>query len=151
MSEIAYKTTKSEREALSLITKLLRTTNAVSSAATAYISAHQLTVSQFGVLDAVYHVGPMCQRDVAEKTLKSTANITTVIDNLEKRGLVERKRSSEDRRYIAVHITETGKQLLEDIFPEHNQRVEQCFSVLEPDERIEFARLCKKLRLGQRK
>lgn len=146
-----YTTTKREREALSLITKLLKTTNAVSSVATAYISAHQLTVSQFGVLEAVYHVGPMCQRDIAEKTLKSTANITTVIDNLEKRGLVERRRSSDDRRYITIHITGAGKQLLEEIFPEHNRRVEQCFAVLDPAEKIEFARLCKKLRLGQRK
>jgi MarR family 2-MHQ and catechol resistance regulon transcriptional repressor len=108
-----------------------------------------LTVSQFGVLEALYHIGPMCQRDIAKKTLKSTGNMTTVIDNLEKRGLVERRRSTEDRRYIAVHITEIGQQLIEDIFPEHNRRVEKCFAVLEPEERVELGRLCKKLGLGQ--
>jgi MarR family 2-MHQ and catechol resistance regulon transcriptional repressor len=144
-----YETTKGEREALGLITKLLRATNAVSASATSMLAKANLTVSQFGALETLYHIGPMCQRDVAEKTLKSTGNITTVIDNLEKRQLVERIRSAEDRRYITVHITDKGKQLIEAIFPDHNKRVEKCFSILEPEERIEFGRLCRKLGLGQ--
>ena len=146
---VGYKATKEERDALSLITKLLRATNAVSNSATVMLSQVNLTVSQFGVLEALYHLGPMCQRDIAKKTLKSTGNMTTVIDNLKKRELVERRRSTEDRRYIAVHITEAGQQLIEDIFPEHNRRVEKCFSMLEPGERVELGRLCKKLGLGQ--
>jgi MarR family 2-MHQ and catechol resistance regulon transcriptional repressor len=144
-----YKATKEEREALALITKLLRATNSVTQLATASLGRVNLTVSQFGVLEALYHIGPMCQRDIAEKTLKSTGNMTTVIDNLEKRGLVERRRSIEDRRYITVHITEQGRNLIDKIFPEHNQRVLKCFSVLDPEERVEFGRLCKKLGLGQ--
>jgi MarR family 2-MHQ and catechol resistance regulon transcriptional repressor len=146
---VGYKTTKEEREALALITKLLRATNAVRTSATVMLNQVNLTVSQFGVLESLYHIGPMCQRDIAKKTLKSTGNMTTVVDNLEKRGLVERHRSTEDRRYIAVHITEAGRRLIEDIFPEHNRRVEKCFAVLEPEERIELGRLCKKLGLGQ--
>ncbi len=144
-----YKATKEEREALALITKLLRASNAVSQSATALLGRVNLTVSQFGVLEALYHIGPMCQRDIADKTLKSTGNMTTVIDNLGKRGLIERRRSIEDRRYIMVHITESGRNLIDQIFPEHNQRVLKCFSVLEPDERVEFGRLCKKLGMSQ--
>jgi len=145
-----YKATKEEREALALITKLLRATNSVTHLATASLGGVNLTVSQFGVLEAVYHIGPMCQRDIAEKTLKSTGNMTTVIDNLEKRGLVERRRGIEDRRYITVHITEQGKNLIDKIFPEHNQRVLKCFSVLDAGERVEFGRLCKKLGTEQK-
>ncbi len=144
-----YKATKEEREALALITKLLRATNTVTASATVMLSKVNLTVSQFGVLEVLYHLGALCQRDIAEKTLKSTANITTVIDNLEKRELVIRRRSTEDRRYIEVMIMESGRELIDKIFPEHNQRVLKCFSVLDPEERIEFGRLCKKLGLGQ--
>lgn len=144
-----YKASIQEREALALITKLLRATHAVRSAATVMLSQVNLSVSQFGALEALYHIGPMCQRDIANKTLKSTGNMTTVIDNLEKRGLVVRRRSTEDRRYITVHITDAGSQLIDGIFPEHNQRVLKCFSVLEPAERTELGRLCKKLGLGQ--
>lgn len=146
---IGYKATKEEREALALITKLLRAANAVSASATTMLSRVNLTVSQFGVLEALYHIGPMFQRNLADKILKSTGNMTTVIDNLEKRELVERRRSVEDRRYISVHITEDGRGLIEEIFPAHNQRVVKCFAVLEPEERLEFGRLCKKLGLSQ--
>jgi MarR family 2-MHQ and catechol resistance regulon transcriptional repressor len=86
---------------------------------------------------------------VAKKVLKSTGNITTVIDNLEKRGLVKRVRSTEDRRYIQVHITAEGSALIEAFFPGHMKRVEKSFSVLTASERKELGRLCKKLGLGQ--
>ena len=56
------------------------------------MAAFDLTISQFGVLEALYHKGPLCQRDIAAKILKSTGNITMVIDNLEKRELVRRER-----------------------------------------------------------
>ena len=144
-----YQATENEQEALKLVTKLLRAANAVSSSATGFLSDYKLTTSQFGVLEALYHLGPMCQKEVAAKTLKSTGNIVTVIDNLEKRGLVERVRSEKDRRYITLHITEAGTELIDEIMPDHNVRVAKCFSVLQPEERVEFGRLCKKLGLGQ--
>jgi MarR family 2-MHQ and catechol resistance regulon transcriptional repressor len=123
----------------------MRASEAVTTGAHRHLAEEDLTVTQFGVLEALYHLGPMCQRDVARKNLKSTANITTVVDNLEKRGLVERRRSSEDRRYIALHLTETGRSLIERIFPRHLEGIVSRFSVLTPDEQNELARLCKKL------
>lgn len=75
--------------------------------------------------------------------------MTTVIDNLEKRLLVERRRSTEDRRYIQVHITRAGQALIEGFFPDHMQRLVKCFSVLTAEERKELARITKKLGLGQ--
>lgn len=138
-----------EKEALKLITKLLRAANTASASVTTMLPRVKLTVSQFGVLEALYHLGPKCQRDLAEKTLKSTGNITTVIDNLEKRGLVQRIRSAEDRRYITVHITDEGRGVIEEVFPEHNEKVVKFFSVLNADEKAELGRLCKKIGLGQ--
>ena len=72
------------------------------------MSAAGLTISQFGVLEALHHKGPLCQRDIAVKILKSTGNITLVIDNLEKQGLVTRERTSEDRRYLTIRLTGQG-------------------------------------------
>lgn len=51
------------------------------------------------MLEALYHKGPLCKRDIAAKILKSTGNITLLIDNLEKNGLVRRERDNEDRRF----------------------------------------------------
>src|SRR5687767_7844207 len=63
-----------------------------------------LTETQFGVLEALYHLGPMCQRDVGRKVLKSCGNVTFVLDNLARAGLVRRQPSVEDRRFVSVHL-----------------------------------------------
>ncbi len=144
-----FKINEQEREALGLIVKLTRALDAVERRTLCHLGEINLTSSQFGVLEALYHLGPMCQKEAAGKVLKSSGNITTVIDNLEKRKLVERRRSTEDRRYIRLHITEEGRSLIEGFFPAHMQRLVQCFSVLDAQERSELGRLTKKLGLGQ--
>lgn len=141
---------KTEREVMNTYVKLLRAAETVTVATHRHLAIEKLTVSQFGVLEALYHLGPMCQSDVAKKNLKSTANITTVVDNLEKRGLVERQRSSEDRRYITLHLTEAGHELIERIFPGHVQGLIQSFSALSEAERQQLGQLCKKLGTSQR-
>jgi len=146
---VNFRISEAEREAMGLITKMTRSLDAVERKTLCFLSDVNLTTSQFSVLEALYHLGPMCQKAVAGKVLKSSGNITTVIDNLEKRGLVERIRSSEDRRYIQLHITEEGQALIDGFFPNHMQRLVDCFSVLTAEERRELARITRKLGLSQ--
>lgn len=146
---VNFKISEEEREALGLITKMNRSLDAVERKTLCHLSDVNLTASQFSVLEALYHLGPMCQKAVAGKVLKSSGNITTVIDNLEKCHLVERRRSTEDRRYIQLHITDQGRALIEGFFPAHMQRLVKCFSVLTEQERRELGRITKKLGLGQ--
>lgn len=145
-----FQGTEQELSTLQTYVKLVRAAETVTAAIHRHLASENLTISQFGVLEALYHLGPMCQRDTAKKILKSTANITTVINNLEKRGLVERVRSSEDRRYISLHLTASGRELVERIFPKHIKGVVSCFSVLSVEEQEQLAGLCKKLGLGRK-
>jgi len=138
-----------EVDAMNTFVKLMRAAETVAVATHRHLAEKKLTISQLGVLEALYHLGPLCQRDVARKILRSTANITTVVDNLERRGLVERIRGSEDRRYVALHLTNNGIQLIEEIFPIHVQGVVRSLSALTHKEQEELARLCKKLGLAQ--
>ena len=78
------------------------------------------------------------------------ANMTTIIDNLEKRGIVERTRSGDDRRQIMITLTPQGKKLIEDLFPLHLQNIFRMMSVLSADELELYARLSRKLGLGAR-
>ncbi len=146
---IGFKVSAEEKEAMGLIVKMHRSLHAVESHTLSHLSDINLSVSQFSVLEALYHIGPMCQSRLAKKVLKSSGNLTTVIDNLEKRELAERRRSTEDRRYIDVHITGAGAQLIEEFFPGHMERLVKAFSVLMDEERMELGRLTKKLGLGQ--
>jgi MarR family 2-MHQ and catechol resistance regulon transcriptional repressor len=114
------------------------------------MSAAGLTISQFGVLEALHHKGPLCQRDIAVKILKSTGNITLVIDNLEKQGLVTRERTSEDRRYLTIRLTGQGETLIRTVFADVEAAIIVEMSALTADEQETLGRLCKKLGLRER-
>jgi MarR family 2-MHQ and catechol resistance regulon transcriptional repressor len=144
-----YVGTADEIRALNAYIKLERATDAVTSRINAHLSDHGLTVSQFGILESLHHLGPMCQKDLASKILKSTGNITFVIDNLVKRNLVRRQRDTNDRRFITIHLTDEGDALISEIFPEHVQIVTREMSFLSPAEQEALGQLCRKVGLGE--
>jgi MarR family 2-MHQ and catechol resistance regulon transcriptional repressor len=111
------------------------------------VAAHRLTLSQFGVLEILWHLGPLPQCRLGEKLLKSSGNITMVVDNLEKLGLVERRRDSEDRRVATVHLTAEGRGLIERILPEHVAVIVEEMGVLDGGEQEQLGQLCRKVGL----
>nr|WP_320048919.1 MarR family transcriptional regulator [uncultured Desulfuromonas sp.] len=141
----AFQGTEQEQRALNAFIKLLRAAESVSSFLQDGRLRAGLSISQFGVLEALYHLGPLCQKELGQKILKSSGNITTVIDNLEKRQLVERRRLESDRRYFLVHLTEEGRNLIAGVFPAHLERIVDRFSVLTDEEQEQLALLCKKV------
>jgi MarR family 2-MHQ and catechol resistance regulon transcriptional repressor len=145
-----YKGTKEESDALDVFIKLVRAASSVSARVEAHLYEIGLTVSQFGVLESLYHLGPLYQKDLAAKILKSTGNITMVVDNLEKAGLVERVRDENDRRHFFVRITDRGSGLIRSFFPGHVQRIVQEMGRLTRAEQAALGRLCKKVGLGAR-
>lgn len=134
-----------ERRALGAYVKLMRAAESVTQRIHRHLALAGLTASQFGVLEALHSLGPLCQRDLGAKILKTSGNVTLVIDNLEKRGLVRRERSADDRRYITVSLTPEGDALIRDVFPRHAQAVHDDLSALTPAEQDELGRLCRKL------
>ncbi len=133
-------------ESLDSFIKLMRAAESVAARVHQQLPVHNLTISQFGVLEALYHLGPMCQRQLAQKILKSSGNMTMVIDNLEKRNLVVRMRDVKDRRFFTIQLTPEGDRLIAKIFPDQAQRIAEAFAVLDHNEKKELARLCKKLK-----
>jgi MarR family transcriptional regulator, 2-MHQ and catechol-resistance regulon repressor len=142
-------TEKPTYRALNTYTKLMRAAESVTSRVSRSMAAANLTISQFGVLEALFHKGPLCQRDIAAKILKSTGNITLVIDNLEKRGLVRRERDSEDRRYLTIHLTEAGMTLIAQIFARVESAIVAEMAALSETEQERLGDLCKKLGLKE--
>lgn len=134
-----------ERRALNAWVKLARAAGAVGGMLGQRLARADLTESQFGVLDALYHRGPMPQCDLARKILRTTGNVTLVVDNLERRGLVRRVRREDDRRFVAVHLTEAGQALLEAVLPGHAAAVAERFAILSPDEQRMLVGLCRRL------
>jgi len=138
-----YKGTEEEIRALNAYIKLLRAAESVTSRLNPRLAVDRLTTSQFGVLEALFHLGPLYQCDLTQKLLKSSGNITMVIDNLEKRGVVERRREEEDRRLVTVYLTEKGHQLISEVFPNHVAAIMEEMSILAADEQEALGRLCR--------
>jgi MarR family 2-MHQ and catechol resistance regulon transcriptional repressor len=149
MKRTHYKGTRDEVRALGAFVKLVRAAESVTSRIHRHLIEAGLTVSQFGVLEALFHVGPLSQVEIAKKVLKSTGNITMVIDNLEKSGLVKRERQKDDRRYYIVQLTDAGRKLIGSIFPRHAAKIIEEMRVLSSAEQETLGNLCRKLGLRQ--
>jgi MarR family 2-MHQ and catechol resistance regulon transcriptional repressor len=144
-----YQGTKEEILALDGYIKLSRAAESVTRSINAHLSDHNLTISQFGALEALYHLGPLPSGELGDKILKSSGNMTFVIDNLVKRGLVYRQRRQDDRRCVDIHLTEDGRTLIHNIWPNHLTGVVSAMSALSSAEQTQLAALCRKLGLGQ--
>lgn len=141
--------TPRQERALSAYVKLLRASESVQIEAARSLTGEDLTPSQFAVLEALYHVGPMCLTELAHKILKTSGNLTMVAGNLEKRGLVTRQQQSHDRRFVSVTITEKGRKLMARIFPAHLERIVELMERLSPAQQDELGRLCRQLGKNQ--
>lgn len=142
-----YPGTECEVRALNTYIKLLRAAESLNARMSQKVAAHHLTLSQFGVLESLCHLGPLPQCKLGEKLLKSSGNITMVVDNLEKLGLVERRRDSQDRRVVTVYLTAEGRGLIERIFPEHVAVIVEEMRVLDEGEQEQLGQLCRKVGL----
>jgi MarR family transcriptional regulator, 2-MHQ and catechol-resistance regulon repressor len=141
-----YQGTNEEINALNAFIKLQRSSESVSSRVHSALPSG-LTVTQFGVLEALYHIGPLCQGELAEKLLRSGGNLTLVVDNLEKAGHVVRERDPADRRFVVVKLTERGTAFIAELLPRIVANVCREMSRLSSTELLDLSRLCKKVGL----
>ena len=137
-----------EVRALDTFVKLVRASGSVVARTNRPLAGQGLTVGQFGVLETLFHLGPLHQCALARKHLQSGGNITMIVDNLERAGLVRRERMAEDRRFVRVHLTDAGRQRIEAIFPAHAQAIVAQMAALTAAEQEELGRLCRKLGLA---
>ena len=124
------------RRALDAYIKLSRARKVMGDRTSRLLAEYGLTESQLGTLEALYYLGPMCQSDIGEKLLVTGGNMTMVVKNLEKRGLVSRRRNPADRRHTVVSLTEQGHALIDELFPRHAQNIANLMNVLEDDEDV---------------
>jgi MarR family 2-MHQ and catechol resistance regulon transcriptional repressor len=141
-----HRGTIEEINALNAFIKLQRAAESVSTRVHAVLPEN-LTVTQFGVLEALHHIGPLCQGELAEKLLRSGGNLTLVVDNLEKAGYVARERDPADRRFVVVKLTPKGAEFINTLFPKVVSNVAREMGVLSSTELSDLGRLCKKIGL----
>jgi MarR family 2-MHQ and catechol resistance regulon transcriptional repressor len=124
---------------------LSRAHAAIARHAEADVARHGLTIAEFGILEALYHVGPMLLGELQRKILVSSGGVTYLVDRLEKRGLVRREPCPEDRRARYAALTPEGKRLVARIFPDHARVIERAMSGLTRSDRERAVALLKQL------
>lgn len=104
--------------------------------------------SDFGVLEALLHKGPLPVNAIGKKVLLTSGSMTAAVDRLERRGLVERRDDPDDRRARVVHLTGEGKKLIRKLFAVHEKDMERAVVALNAREREDLAGLLRKLGLS---
>ncbi|GAA3400593.1 MarR family winged helix-turn-helix transcriptional regulator [Paenibacillus hodogayensis] len=111
------------------------------------IHSYDLDMGAFHILEFLYHKGPHPIQKIGDKFSIPSGSVTYVVDKLEKKGLVHRELSPEDRRLVLVKLTDAGQELLDDIFPKHTSTIAHLFSVLTDEDKQQLTELLKKIGL----
>lgn len=121
--------------ALKLWVVMNRSYRAVGERVRREIDRQGLRPTEFAVLEALYHKGPLTLGQIGESVLVTSGSVTPVADKLEQRALIRRRISSEDRRVCYAELTEAGRALIGGIFPEHAEVIRGAMEGLTAEEK----------------
>lgn len=113
---------------------LMQTTKAIQESIKVNVSKYELTVTEFSVLEVLYHKGTQTIHQVGSSILIASGSMTYVVDKLVQKGLLERKNCPEDRRAIHISLSDDGRVLMDVLIPEHQVLIDSMFASLNQDE-----------------
>ena len=136
---------KREEEALRVLTILLRASGSVTNMLKKDMLTYGMNPTEFAVLEVLFSLGKQPIQIIGKKVLLASSSTTYVIDQLEKKGLVERVQSEDDRRVTLVSLTDEGQEMMESIFPQHSQVIKKLFEELSDEGLHELGESLKKV------
>lgn len=128
-----------------LIVALSRSLTNIHSKSERLFKEHHLTMSQFAVLEALYHKGECTIKTLITSALSTSGNMTVVIANLEKAGLVKRQSNPNDSRSYLISLTQSGHDLIAVLFEKHMNLVEEKLATLSESEKQQVIHILKKI------
>ena len=120
-----------------------RAAKAIEKVDRASIAQTGLNISDFSILEALLHKGPLPINTIGQKILLTSGSMTVAANRLEKKGLVKRIQDSSDGRCFYLHLTKSGRQLIKGAYDKHSQNLERIAEVLTAEERSELVRMLK--------
>ena len=136
---------------LQLIIALGRALQALERAVGRHLSQSGLSLTEFAVLEVLYHKGALRLGEIRDRILVTGASTTYVVKKLEKRGLMRRRTWAEDSRVVFGELTAKGRALIDDVFPAHVERLQQAMAGLSVSQKREASRLPRALILHARR
>ena len=148
MTPRAVRTDGDQAASLQLWVVLARAFAAVSSNVDSDIAQHDLTTTEFGILEVLHHKGPLLLGEIQRKILVTSGGITYLVDRLVEKGFVKREECPNDRRARYAVLTPAGDALIRRIFPHHAKRIARVVSGLTIREQVEATNLLRRLGLA---
>jgi MarR family transcriptional regulator, 2-MHQ and catechol-resistance regulon repressor len=145
------KATQDTAPALKAWVVLARAYLAISRHVAADVARYDLTASEFGILEALYHKGPLLLGDLQRKILVTSGGVTYLVDRLAAKGLITRESFPGDKRSRFAVLTPEGSALIKQIFPSHAKRLSKVLGALTPKEQKRLAGLLRTLGKGAEK
>lgn len=127
------------------VTVILRASQAIQEVIRKDVACYGLNPTEFSVLELLYHKGDQPIQMIGKKVLITSGSITYVIDKLEQKKYVRRQGCPEDRRVIYAVLTNEGKALMDEIFPQHVSKMEEVFTDLDENDVHHFIELLKRV------
>lgn len=147
MEKKIEETLKNNELALHGLVIFRRASNAISRQEVQTIKKHNLTVAQFGVMEALYNKGNLRIQDLIDKLLSTSGNMTVVIRNMIRDGYIFKVADEKDKRSYLIGLTPLGRETIEKILPEHYDNMGKIFSVLSLKDQEDLAQILKKFKL----
>lgn len=129
---------------LKLLIGLHRVCNEIDRRSSQIFAQYGLSLGQFAVLEVLYHKGNLSVGEVQKKILSTSGTIPVIVNNLTKRGLVERLTDVDDKRKCILHITEEGKKLMREVFPKNKTTIIDSMSNWSDEEKNQILKILKK-------
>lgn len=146
MKENVKKSLENNQEALHSLIILHRASNTIYKKEIETIKKYNLTMGQFGVLEALYNKGNLRIQELIEKLLSTSGNMTVVIKNMIRDGYITRISDPSDKRAYLISLTDLGRETIEAILPEHYENIGQIFEIISPKEQEILNTILKKFK-----
>lgn len=130
---------------LKLFVVLCRTFSGVSGEVKKDIRRYGLSLSEFEALELLYHKGPQTVQNIGKKVLLTSGSMTYVVDQMVKKELCMREICEQDRRVTYVVISEKGRRLMDEIFPQHERRISELFASLSTEQIMDLTETLKRV------
>jgi MarR family 2-MHQ and catechol resistance regulon transcriptional repressor len=124
---------------------LWKASRAVEAHSARSIARFDMGISDFGVLEALLHKGPLTVKQLGEKVLLTSGSMTAAVDRLIKRGMVTRCDDEKDRRARIIELTDAGKEMISEAFTQHRLAMDRAISGFSQQERTELLPLLRRL------
>ena len=117
-------------KAMKTVVRLEKASLKITNLTVNYLSKHNLTFNQFKVLEVLYHLGDLNIGSITKLTMSTPGNITVVVKNLKRDEWITSIKDPNDSRASILSITQKGKDIIEEVFPNHANNLTKSLDVL---------------------